>query len=515
MSLRRRPIETATYIPRSSFQNDNGFGLTSSGALGFSEDIENQLNTSCNACNNEIATSAGMDSVGKKKAGISCNRDAVASIRPFSSMMKGMQQSREHTGAAVSSFGFDEDEDEDMVHTGVPMSSLDPRVEELFRHAKNDNADGFKKRMERLDAMHEMEIENAYAEYSSFGRYKNIREIEDAVKRGPMTSVPQRIFSHIEEYDRSTHSTVWKKMTSDQQIKLNEMRAVIKEYWKKADSMDYKTFNKSAVVDPRKNKLGEDLSSDHEKMRAKYYHLCMEKYREAAELVKGFERTAGNTMENKVSQKNAGGKNTQKLSPASSMQDSSSLSSIRAMLQQKTRDLQMKIGAKMHCNDNDEEGENMYCSCAEPQPVPMNHLGESMYCTCDEPEPVSLGESMYCTCETPVPMLRTADNITNRGRKEYNQMKRLQEKKKGHDHQNILPHGHHPGHHPDHGKPPKDKKNQHGHHPGLYTVHANGDVTYHNGHDPNNTSKGGNKTKGAHNTHTVSASQFLAGFGKH
>lgn len=476
MSLRRRPAETATYIPRSQHGNNggNGFALTSSGALGFSDDIENQLSytTSCNASSRAetMKTSANPGEGGKKA--ISCNRDAVASIRPFSSMTRTMmnpmhEEQQQHSDEDEeeemhTAFGLGMDEEDEMMHTGAPMED---HTVSAWNKVKGAHLKA--KEMARMHAKQEFSIENAYVRYITLGRCKDVEEMLERVKKSTfrLENVPHRIFKTMDRYTSSpaeyTHH--FDKMTADEKIKITDYRDQIKDYWKRSydhahsKEMTFEEFEKLKphLSDMNMKTVGVSKS---DLMRAYYYEKCMETYKKASEFVKSFERRGGFLYEKKTSNgtPSAGAKkqvasmkdmhNKPSVSSWSHTPDegfgrtksfksigdsSSSLSSIRAMLQQKTRDLQMKLGANMRSDHEEHE----FCTCAEPQPVPINH--ESMYCTCKEPEPVQLGESMYCTCKNPVPVLSTGDRMprSDKGTKETKYLGGDEYFEEQHDHQ--------------------------------------------------------------------------------
>ena len=466
MSLRRRPAETATYIPRSQHGNNggNGFALTSSGALGFSDDIENQLSytTSCNASSRAetMKTSANPGEGGKKA--ISCNRDAVASIRPFSSMTRTMmnpmhEEQQQHSDEDEeeemhTAFGLGMDEEDEMMHMGAPVDAAE-RARKIVMKAHLPKGMG-----KKMSTKEELQIEDAYVEYVSSGDYHNVHEMVEAVKSGSysLRNVPHRVFRTVEKFHKPDYQANFHHMKETDKMRLNDLRDAIKSFWKRAHGMSRTKFVAMGgdEVIHRKN-----WNDDPKVEEAYYYKKCMDTYTEASNLVRSFERQLNllhqpsvprikKTDEVKTptpspSQFNSApsryspakmypARDTRSTHGSESIGDSSSsLSSIRAMLQQKTRDLQMKLGANMRSDHEEHE----FCTCAEPQPVPINH--ESMYCTCKEPEPVQLGESMYCTCKNPVPVLSTGDRMprSDKGTKETKYLGGDEYFEEQHDHQ--------------------------------------------------------------------------------
>lgn len=439
MSLRRRPIETATYIPRantsSSSCNNNGFGLTSSGALGFSDDIEHQLNmsTSCKACpDNNAKTSAGVDKNGK--GGISCNRDAVASIQPFSSIMAMKKQMMsqndseeddfDHHYATSANALFGLGDGEDHLETGAPLSIVNKNVlRDMRKTGKVTRTMDLREK-----ASVELAIENAYVAYMhknpDLTVFKLLTEVSSGKpdKMYSLSDVPHRVFDSITKLENKKREYT---MPPQEYARLRKLRREIKELWGEAD-MNYRTYMEWKKI--------HTVSNSPLAMQVKKFEECMSKYTEASNFIAEYEagimkevtashssppqlRRAGSTFVpsrfERVPSYSPDGKPRQGIAPPSS----SSLKSISAMLQQKTNDLRMKLGAGIGHNYDDEE-EHEFCTCAEPQPVPViSHLGEE-YCTCEEPIPMkmqSLGESMYCQCDNPVPVLSTGARIKKKG----------------------------------------------------------------------------------------------------
>jgi hypothetical protein len=442
MSLRRRPIETATYIPRNNASvgnNNNGFALTSSGALGFSDDIEKQLNyTSCKACpessSNARTYSASAPSE-KKKGSISCNRDAVASMQPFSSIMQRMN----HTGAEAfggSSFynehSEEEEEEDDGVHLGVPMRDVSKGMHKHDMHMALVNTEDGKHVKTEMEL--EKEIRENYLKYRTGGKVQNTQDLPGNGKL---------LHDVFYSFRRLMHMSKNKELNIDRGI-LSNISSKIKKImtlWKtcKRLNIGYEQYAAESrlmstkVVNPiRRNNL-------------QSFKSCMTEYGEASSLVADLEQRCDCGLKKPTKQtakapgmapvkstpavqmvpkaKKTGGVNRRSSIGGQDPSSSSTISSLRAMLQQKTRDMQMKLGAKLADDDHHEGG---FCTCAEPQPVPISSLGgrneSSMYCQCEEPDPVPvnnnrLGESMYCTCETP--LLKTGPKYPDNEDEEY------------------------------------------------------------------------------------------------
>lgn len=216
MSLRRRPIETATYIPRGGgggggddFVTDTGFSLTSSGAIGFSDDIERKLSsmsssagaTTASSSAAALATASSSSSSAGNAPKISCNRDVLSSIKPYS---------RFGTAAAAAAAApptmmtmeesFSDDELAMMLGASIPQTPAKQikNLHDAARAAKKDLL--LKKENEIIGREQEILIEDAYTAYATKGRYNSAQKLIAAnlllaqQQKEPEFEVPQRIF---------------------------------------------------------------------------------------------------------------------------------------------------------------------------------------------------------------------------------------------------------------------------------------------------------------------------------
>lgn len=182
MSLRRRPADAATYIPASTA--GGGFSLTKSGALGFSDDIERKLSA---PATQRLATATAHPTATPSDApnGITCNRDVMASLRPYSSYAR--------TNLDMD----DEDEMETTMHLGRDMAIRNDKYISEMTKARNvlKQTKGFpgQKKTERIGV--EFEIDNAYVRHISQGKYNTVNKFLIAKNTGEtQLEIPQEIF---------------------------------------------------------------------------------------------------------------------------------------------------------------------------------------------------------------------------------------------------------------------------------------------------------------------------------
>ena len=208
MSLRRRPIDTATYIPRgataaSAAENDEydtGFSLTSTGAIGFSDDIERKLSSmSMSTAASASAAAPSGTAAASSPAGISCNRDILSNIKPYYSRMAMLQQQEQEqeqmlpTASAVQGFS----DDDLLMMLGKELTAYPPKQLKQLREAasivKKDQY--FNKGNVVISQDNEIAIQDAYVEYTTKGKYKTVNQLIAAKQKGEtQAEIPQRIF---------------------------------------------------------------------------------------------------------------------------------------------------------------------------------------------------------------------------------------------------------------------------------------------------------------------------------
>lgn len=459
MSLRRRPAEAATYIPAAS----TGFGLTPSGALGFSEDVEHRISSMTSsrlsaAPAPTTTTAAAAD--GEK--GITCNRDAMSMIRPFASL-----------SMTNAGFGMYHDSDEEEMYTGLPYRW--GKEAALERYVQDPKAKESKKNKRAK----ELEIVRAYCNYKS-GKYHTVKEYAEK----DADHVPQDIFKTYRRLKLGVEDGKVAKEFFDRIHDLKVLRSEMMKKWpayrndvmgmyKQAEGIVTKIdemwveYNIHVNRSEKERERIEQRKADYEARRPADYKL---------------ERQNANVFPKQTQLQRQGSIQPPAKSAPAGLPRSSSMPKIKSepkhaammsipQMQQAIRaktleiqqrlDAQRYLGSRMH-DDEEEEEEGLYCTCEHPQPAPIS---SGMYCTCPNPIPVSVGaagakaaapvphhhhhgrhqrnthagthhlttkkgdnvhsaSSMYCTCEVPIPIsVNAAGNTKKPVRVHVNQEK--------------------------------------------------------------------------------------------
>ena len=270
MSLRRRPAEAATYIPATS----SGFGLTTSGALGFSEDVERRLSTPqttsshmFSAAKPSVATAAAPDSGMKKSSTeVTCNRDAVGMIRPFASFSANAAaaaSARTNAGFGMYHGSDNEDEEQEMMHLGEEFKM--PSGDDYHKKMAGVMSKTKIKDWRLVNVGMHLNIVNEYMVWRSTFGYVNRSKIQNIFDS----------YTRFESEGADYHKD-WVKLV----VQLNVLCGEVVNLWQ--HSTYYNSDLKSTV--PITFLVYVKMPKDD--VHAAMYKECMEKYMQADELVR-------------------------------------------------------------------------------------------------------------------------------------------------------------------------------------------------------------------------------------